>query len=162
MMNGETYANVHEKCVQLVDGTEFTAQGKEAMEIQERMFARYLHGVNVKTISANILAGIFASMAFALVMFGPEGRQVEIVIFSVAFILLSVGIAGFTQFKWRSVGLNFEAAQNAALRAGNAEQIPVRQAPTAEARGRRRPSPPAHTTTVVGGRGNGVAASDGS
>src|SRR5215471_1624837 len=34
-----------------------------------------------------VVAGIFAAMAFALVIYGPEGRETAIIIFSVSFIL---------------------------------------------------------------------------
>jgi hypothetical protein len=146
-------------CLQAFEGAQFSAQGKDAMQIQERMFDRYLHGVTIKTISAGILACAFASMAFALIMFGPEGRHTEKVIFSVAFTLLSVGIVGFTQFTWRGVGLSFEAAQHAALGAGT--QHAALGAGNTSGRRRRMPSSLAHTETAVGGqrRGNGVEAS---
>ena len=105
-----------EKCEQNMGDVGFSAEGIEAMEIQERMFQTYIRANNIRILSSYALAALFAIGAFTLILFGPSGRETTIIVFSVSFIVMSAGIAGFTQFKARGFGAEIAAARNDAAK----------------------------------------------
>jgi len=99
----------------LTGGFKGSAEGIEAMAIQERIVANHLRTVTIQSVSAYVVSAIFGALAFILIMYGPADKKLATSIFSAAFLLLAAGIAGFAQFKARTLGMSIEAQDRAKL-----------------------------------------------
>ena len=116
----EEWLSKYALCKQSFGDAQFSAHTVEAIQIQERMFNSYIRSTTIRVASSYCLAAFFALGAFGLIMFGPNGRETTINIFSVSFILLAAGIAGFTQIKARGFGVELESARQLAR-----QQLPL-------------------------------------
>jgi hypothetical protein len=116
VLSEKEWLSDYARCEQAFGDAHFSAHTVEAMQIQERMFDNYVRSMTIRVVSSYSLAAFFGLGAFGLIMFGPAGRETTVDIFSVSFILMAAGIAGFTQLKVRGFGVELESAQSSAGR----------------------------------------------
>jgi len=92
-------------CAQIFVDSRFEAHGGEAMTAQTEIVQYHLRMAMIRTVAAYSISAIFAIIAAMIVIFAPESRGVAANLFAGAFLVLALGIAGFTRFLVKAPGL---------------------------------------------------------
>lgn len=96
-------------CAQTFQFGRFQAQGADAMEAQAKILADYNQAVTARAFASYSAAVVFALISAAVVIFAPEARSEAATLIAGAFLILAVGVAGFTRFKAKAPTIEFEA-----------------------------------------------------
>jgi hypothetical protein len=96
-------------CAQYLPAGHFQAQGVEAMGAQTQIIANYNKAVTVRTIAAYATSVTFAVISAWLIIYAPEQRETAANLVASAFLVLAVGIAGFTRFRAKAPAIEIEA-----------------------------------------------------
>lgn len=97
-------------CRGIIPAGQYQAHGPEAMSAQTEIIADTNRAVTTRTLAAYGASVVFALISGALIVFAPESRTAAANLVAGAFLVLAVGIAGFTRFKAKAPGLDIEAA----------------------------------------------------
>lgn len=96
------------QCWQQFGFGSFEAHGVKAMETQAEILGNYNRAVTIRTIAAYGTSVVFALISAALIVFASEHRETAANLVAGAFLVLAVGIAGFTRFKAKTPAIEIE------------------------------------------------------
>lgn len=82
------------------------------MDAQTKILLDYNRAVTTRTIAAYAASVAFAFISAALIVYAPESRSTAANLVAGAFLVLAVGIAGFTRFKAKAPAIEIEARKN--------------------------------------------------
>ena len=98
------------RCFQAFGPDHFHAEGDGAMQAQTEIVTNHLKMQTIRSLAAYGIAAFFAVVSAAIVVFAPETREVAANLFAGAFLVLALGIAGFTRFSARAPGVEISGA----------------------------------------------------
>jgi hypothetical protein len=96
-------------CDVMLQSGHFRALGSEAMDTQAKALLDYHRAITTRTVAAYATSVAFAAISAALIVLAPESRTMAANLIAAAFLVLAVGIAGFTRFKAKAPAMEIEA-----------------------------------------------------